>query len=133
MDIAIVAGGSAGIGQSAAVELARRGAGVILTYRSHPDGADEAREQIRGAGGTAVALPLDIGRSETFPAFRDAVAQALQREWGASTFTTLVNNAGIGRSALLPDTTEAMFDELQRVLLKGPYFLTQALLPLLAD
>lgn len=133
MSIAVVVGGSAGIGQSAAVELARRGAGVILTYRSHPEGARETVAAIEESGGTAIALPLDVGRSETFPAFRDSVAAALTETWGAETFDGLVNNAGIGRMAMVEDTTEELFDELSRVLLKGPFFITQALLPLLAD
>ena len=131
MSIAIVAGGSAGIGQSAAIEIARRGSGVILTYRTHPEGAAETIAAIEELGGTAVALPLDVGRSETFPAFREAVQEVLAETWKATGIRYLVNNAGIGRMAMLEDTTEELYDELQRVLLKGPFFLTQALLPLI--
>jgi NAD(P)-dependent dehydrogenase (short-subunit alcohol dehydrogenase family) len=133
MGITVVVGGSAGIGQSAAVEIARRGSGVILTYRTHPEGARETVGAIEELGGTAVALPLDVGRSETFPAFRDAVAGALAETWGVESFDGLVNNAGVGRMAMVEDTTSEMFDELSGVLLKGPFFLTQALLPLLDD
>ncbi|GAA5123852.1 SDR family oxidoreductase [Alloalcanivorax gelatiniphagus] len=133
MSIAIVIGGSAGIGQSAALRLAQQGSGVVLTYRTHLDGAEETVAEIERARGRAVALPLDVGRSETFPAFVDAVRVALRETWGATTFTYLLNNAGIGRMALLEDTTEELYDELQRVLLKGPLFLTQALLPMLED
>ena len=133
MAIAIVVGGSAGIGQSAAIELAKRGVGVILTYRTHPEGAQETLDEIERIGGTAVALPLDIGLSATFPAFRDSVVRALAETWGAETFTYLLNNAGIGKMAMLGDVTEEFYDELHRVLLKGPYFLTQTLLPLIED
>jgi NAD(P)-dependent dehydrogenase (short-subunit alcohol dehydrogenase family) len=133
MSITVVVGGSAGIGQSAAVEIARRGSGVILTYRTHPEGARETVGAIEELGGTAVALPLDVGRSETFPAFRDAVAGALAETWGVEGFDGLVNNAGVGRMAMVEDTTSEMFDELSGVLLKGPFFLTQTLLPLLDD
>jgi NAD(P)-dependent dehydrogenase (short-subunit alcohol dehydrogenase family) len=133
MTIAIVIGGSAGIGQSAAIRLAERGSRVIVTYRTHPEGADDTVAEIERLGGTAVALPLDVGRSETFPAFAESIRVALAQTWQATTFTYLVNNAGVGRMAMVEDTTEELYDELQRVLLKGPFFLTQSLLPLLED
>ncbi len=133
MTVAIVTGGSSGIGKSAAIEIARRGAGVILTYGRNGQGASEAVATIERAGGRAVALSLDVGNSESFPAFRDAVSKALKDTWNTDSFTSLVNNAGIARSALLENTSEEMFDELMRVLFKGPYFLTQTLLPLLED
>jgi NAD(P)-dependent dehydrogenase (short-subunit alcohol dehydrogenase family) len=133
MDVAIITGGTSGIGQSAAVQLAARGTGVILTYRSNPDAAVDTVRRIEKDGGTAVALPLDVGRSETFPAFREAVVAALRDTWGRDTFDFLVNNAGIAEAAPFAETTADMFDRLDRVLLRGPYFLTQTLLPLLAD
>lgn len=133
MDIAIVIGGSAGIGQAAAVEIARRGTGVILTYHRHADGAEETVREIEALGGTAVALPLDVGDVTAFPAFREAVSSALAATWGATTFRFLVNNAGFGAAAPFAETSEELYERLHRVLLKGPYFLTQALLPLLED
>jgi NAD(P)-dependent dehydrogenase (short-subunit alcohol dehydrogenase family) len=133
MTIAIVTGGSSGIGQSAARQIAKRGAGVILTYSKNPSGALETVADIEKDDGKAVALPLDLGRSETFPAFRDAVARALADNWQTDSFDCLVNNAGFGRMAMFEDTSEELFDEFLRVILKGPYFLTQALLPMLAD
>ncbi|WP_199510724.1 SDR family NAD(P)-dependent oxidoreductase [Nucisporomicrobium flavum] len=133
MQIVIVTGASSGIGRSVAVQAARRGTGVILTYNGNERGARETVAAIEADGGTAVALRLDVGRSETFPAFRDEVAGALRDTWRRDSFDHLVNNAGFGRSAPFEDTTEEMFDELMRALLRGPYFLTRALLPLLAD
>ncbi|MFC7906950.1 SDR family NAD(P)-dependent oxidoreductase [Streptomyces nigra] len=133
MKVAIVTGASSGIGQSAAVEIARRGVGVILTYGRNKAGGLETVAAIEKEGGTAVALPLDVGDSGTFPAFRDAVVAALRDTWQRDTFDHLVNNAGIAHTAMFEDTTEDDFDRLMRVLLKGPYFLTQTLLPLLAD
>ena len=133
MKVAIVTGASSGIGQSAAVEIARRGVGVILTYGRNKEGGLETVAAIEKEGGTAVALPLDVGDSGTFPAFRDAVVAALRDTWRRDTFDHLVNNAGIAHTAMFEDTTEDDFDRLMRVLLKGPYFLTQTLLPLLAD
>ncbi|MFF4876662.1 MULTISPECIES: SDR family NAD(P)-dependent oxidoreductase [unclassified Micromonospora] len=133
MRVAIVTGASSGIGQSAAIQLAKRGSGVILTYSNNQPGALETVESIEKEGGTAVALPLDVGRSETFPAFRESVVAALRDTWQRDTFDSLVNNAGFARMALFEDTSEELFDGFMRVLLKGPFFLTQALLPLLAD
>ena len=133
MTVAIVTGASSGIGQSAAVHLAKRGFGVILTYHSNQAGALETAKTIENDSGTAVALPLDAGRAGTFGAFRDDVATALRATWQRDTFDVLVNNAGIAGMAPFADTTEEMFDRLSDVHLKGPYFLTQTLLPLLAD
>jgi len=133
MRVAIVCGGSSGIGQATAVQLAQRGIGVVLTYHGNPAGAQDTVDSIEKEGGTAVALRLDVGRTEEFEAFREQVVAALRETWQRDTFDYLVNNAGFGGAAMFPDTTEELFDRFMRVLLKGPYFLTQTLLPLLAD
>jgi NAD(P)-dependent dehydrogenase (short-subunit alcohol dehydrogenase family) len=133
MEIAVVTGASSGIGQSAAVQLAKRGVGVILTYNGNKEGSLETIADIERDGGSAVALPLDVGRSETFAEFKNTVTRVLADTWGADSFQYLVNNAGFGQMSMFEDTTEELFDTFYRVLLKGPYFLTQALLPLLAD
>jgi NAD(P)-dependent dehydrogenase (short-subunit alcohol dehydrogenase family) len=133
MGVAVVTGASSGIGQSTAIQLARRGNGVILTYHGNHPGALETVAAIEEGGGRAVALRLDVGHSADFPAFRDAVRTALRDTWQRDTFDFLVNNAGFGQMAPFADTTEEMFDGLMRTLLRGPYFLTQTLLPQLAD
>lgn len=133
MQITLVIGGSAGIGQAAAIELARNGAGVIITYRSHPEGAAETVAEIERLGGRAVALPLDVADGAGFAAFRDRVAETLAATWGADRLTALINNAGFGRQATIEETTEDLWDALHAVLLKGPFFLTRALLPLIKD
>lgn len=133
MQVAIVTGGSSGIGQSAAIQIARRGAGVILTYNNNQPGALDTVAAIKAHGGTAVALPLDVGKTETFPAFRESVTAALRGTWHRDTFDFLVNNAGFGQMSLFEDTSEELFDKFVRALLKGPYFLTQTLLRMLGD
>lgn len=131
--IVVVTGASSGIGRGAALEIAARGMGVVATYNARPEGAAQTVADIRENGGTAVALPLDIGRSATFPAFTDALADVLSREWGADRIHALVNNAGFGGGMSFEEMTEDAFDAYYRVLLRGPYFLTQALLPLIED
>jgi len=133
MQVAIVTGASSGIGQNAAIQIARRGIGVLLTYSNNQEGGEETVRLIEEAGGQAIALRLDVGRTETFAAFTEDVREAIETKWNVSSFQYLVNNAGVAESALFADTTEEMFDTLSRVLFKGPYFLTQSLLPLLDD
>lgn len=133
MKITIITGGSRGIGRSAAIECAARGDGVILTYNSHPDGAAEVVREIERAGGKAVALKLDVADVASFPAFRDEVATVLRSIWGRVDFDHLVNNAGYGLFNPIATVTEPEFDGLFAVHLKGPFFLTQALLPVMAE
>lgn len=131
MKIVLVTGGSRGIGASAALRSAQRGMGVILTYNSQPEAARAVVEQIQAGGGKAVALHLDVGDTHTFPAFAGQVAVTLQDIWNVARLDGLVNNAGFGLFNPIKMVTEAQFDSLFNVHLKGPFFLTQALLPLL--
>jgi NAD(P)-dependent dehydrogenase (short-subunit alcohol dehydrogenase family) len=131
--IAVITGGSSGIGQRSAIRVAQRGAGVILTYNSSPDGAQQTVATIEEAGGTAVALALDVGDSGSFGAFAQQVAAELSDRWQRTSFDYLVNNAGFGQMSMFAETTEQLYDRFHRVILRGPFFLTQTLLPLLAD
>lgn len=131
--IAIVTGGSRGLGKSMALHLAAQGTDIILTYRSQAAEAQAVVAQIEALGRRAVALPLDVAVSASFAAFAAQVQAALAQTWQQSRFNYLVNNAGHGASASLMDTTEAQFDALFNVHLKGVFFLTQKLLPLMAD
>ncbi len=131
--IAIVTGGSRGLGRNAALHLARKGVDVILTYHSKQADADSLVAEIAKLGGKAVALQLDVGNSKSFAAFAASIRTALKTNWQRDNFDYLVNNAGVGAHVGFAETTEAQFDELVNVHLKGTFFLTQTLLPLIAD
>ncbi|HET7795518.1 MAG TPA: SDR family oxidoreductase [Rhizobacter sp.] len=131
--IALITGGSRGLGKSAALKLAEQGHDVILTYRRNAAEADAVVAQITQGGRRAAALALDVGDSRSFGDFAAQLRRLLAQRWQREHFDFLVNNAGMGHTASFADTTEAQFDELMNVHLKGPFFLTQALLPLLAD
>ncbi len=131
--IALITGGSRGIGRSSALALAARGHDVIVTYRSAEREADEVVQAIRALDRRALALPLDVADSASFAAFARLLREQLQQTWQRADFDALVNNAGIGGYAPFAQTDQTTFDALVDVHFKGPFFLTQALLPLLAD
>jgi NAD(P)-dependent dehydrogenase (short-subunit alcohol dehydrogenase family) len=131
--IALITGGSRGIGKSIALKLAARGTDIIITYRDNEAAALDVVAQIESFGRQAVALQLDVAKRDRFPAFVADVEAALQRNWKRERFDYLVNNAGTNVFAPFLETTEAAFDELLGTHLKGTFFLSQALVPLLAD
>lgn len=133
MSVIVITGGSRGIGASAAEHCAQKGMGVILTYNSNADAAQAVVRRIESAGGKAVALKLDVADISCFEAFRETLALTLQENWGVSALSGLVNNAGYGLFNPLELVTESQFDGLLNVHLKGPFFLAQALLPLLEE
>ena len=131
--ITLVTGASRGLGRNTALSVARRGGDVVLTYRGGRGDAEAAVAEIAAMGRKAVALQLDTGEVATFAAFADRLRAALRETWGRENFDHLVNNAGHGEYVPFGETTEAQFDGLVDVHLKGVFFLTQAMLPLLAD
>ena len=131
--IALVTGGSRGLGKNMALNLARQGANVIITYRSRRDEAEQAANEIIELGRAASTLQLDVGQSNTFGNFSSRFSEALSDNLNADRFDILVNNAGIIAHEPVTETLEQSFDDLLNVHLKGPYFLTQTLLPLLND
>ena len=131
--IALITGGSRGLGRNTAQHLARSGVDVILTYRNSRAEAEAAVSDIVSTGRHAAALPLDVANSASFVDFAIGLRRLLAEQWGRDRFEFLVNNAGMGIHANFADTTEAQFDELANTHLKGVFFLTQKLLPLLAD
>jgi len=132
--IALVTGGSRGLGRSAVLQLAERGVDAILTYKSNEAEAHAVVRQVEALGRKAVALRLDAGDSKSFAAFAERVKGALAATWQRRDFDYLVNNAGMGVDhATVAETTEEQFDLLMNVHLKGAFFLTQKLLPLIRD
>jgi NAD(P)-dependent dehydrogenase (short-subunit alcohol dehydrogenase family) len=131
--IALVTGGSRGLGRSTALKLAESGVDVILTFNTNQAEAHAVVQQIQAQGRRAVALQLNVGDSKTFDAFAQAVKAALAATWQRERFDHLVNNAGVGAHADFAQTTEAEFDTLFNIHLKGTFFLTQKLLPLIND
>ncbi len=132
--IALVTGGSRGLGKDMALRLAAQGRDVIITYNSKANEAEEVIATIRSMGRMAAALQLNVGRSDSFITFVAQLQEVLTRDFGRDRIDFLVNNAGHGITVpSLADTTEAQFDELMQVHLKGVFFLTQRLLPVLND
>lgn len=131
--IALITGASRGLGRSAALHLAAQGIDVIGTYNSRADEAQNLANELQALGAKAAMLQLDVGHSESFAAFAAQVAQPLQHTFERQRFDFLINNAGIGVHALFSETTAEQFDLLMNVQLKGPFFLTQQLLPLIND
>ena len=130
--IAIITGGSRGIGKAIALRLARSGVDSIITYKSSQAEAGEVAKQIESLGARAVAVQLDVATRDSYMNFA-AVARAALEKLGTTKFDFLVNNAGIGLSQPFAETTEAQFDEMMHVHFRSVFFLSQTLLPLIDD
>lgn len=131
--IALVTGGSRGLGKDMAMSLAKKGLNVILTYNSKKEEAEAVVAEIEQAGQKAAALQLNTGDIKTFDTFFEQVKTVLANTFDTDHFDFLVNNAGIGIHAPFAETTEDQFDTLMNVHFKGVFFLTQKALPLLND
>ncbi len=131
--IALITGSSRGLGRSMALHLADRGTDIVVTYRSRDKEALDVVAAIVAKGRRAVAIQLDVTDSRSFGAFAETLRSELSRTWQRDRFDFLVNNAGTGAHVSFAETTEEQFDELVKVHLKATFFLTQKLLPLLAD
>lgn len=131
--IALVTGGSRGLGKDMALSIARKGFDVILTYRNSEAQANEVVTQIEALGQHAAALQLDMGDIASLDNFMQRVSGVLQNKWNRERFDFLVNNAGMGGTVPFKDVTEQFFDDFLNVHFKGVYFITQKSLPLLND
>lgn len=131
--IALVTGGSRGLGKDSAIQLAKKGFHIILTYQTKKEFADEVVKEIENMGQKAFALPLDISTTAVFNQFANEVKDILDTQFASAKLDALVNNAGIGINQSFETTTEETLDAMTNIHFKGPYFLTQKLLPLLND
>lgn len=131
--IALVTGGSRGLGKDMALSLADKGIDVILTYHTQKEAAEEVVSEIEAKGQKAFALRLNMADVSALDAFMTDVQAALQTHWQTNKFDFLINNAGIGATLPMLQVTEAAFDNLMNIHFKGVYFLTQKSLPHLND
>jgi NAD(P)-dependent dehydrogenase (short-subunit alcohol dehydrogenase family) len=131
--IALVTGGSRGLGRDMALRLAEKGIDVLLTYNSQAGEAQKVAEQIERLGRKAATLQFDAGEIGSFDAFIGKVKETLDKRFGAARLDFLINNAGIGGYKPITEVDEAFFDQLLNIHFKGVYFLTQKMLPLMND
>jgi NAD(P)-dependent dehydrogenase (short-subunit alcohol dehydrogenase family) len=131
--IALVTGASRGLGKDSVIALAKKGFDIILTYQTKKEAADEVVKEIESIGQKAFALSLDIATTAGFDQFVTEVKNVLDTNFNSAKLDTLVNNAGIGINESFETTTEEILDAMTNIHFKGPYFLTQKLLPLLND
>lgn len=131
--IVLVTGGSRGLGKNTALRLAENNIDVIITYNTKEEEALEVVRSLDESGVKAAALQLHVGSINTYDSFSAQLLSLLNKKWDRSSFDFLINNAGIDWAAPFTQTTEEQFDSLMNVHFKGTYFLTQQLLPLIAD
>lgn len=131
--IALVTGGSRGLGKSTVLALAAQGVDVIFTYNSQQADAEAVVAEAEALDVKAAALQLDVGNSKRFGDFAQTLARVLEEKWQRKDFDFLVNNAGIGANAPFAEFTEEQFDLLMNIHLKGTFFLSQKLLPLIKN
>jgi len=131
--IALVTGGSRGLGKNMALAIAGKGLDVIITYNSKKEEADAVVAEIEALGQKAAALQLSVDNADSFDSFFDEVSKTLSTTFDADKIDYLVNNAGVGIHAGFAETTQEQFDALVNIHFKGPFFLSQKALPLLAD
>ncbi|MGL5026064.1 MAG: SDR family NAD(P)-dependent oxidoreductase [Shewanella oncorhynchi] len=131
--IVVITGASRGLGKNTALKLAAQGIDIILTYQTNAAAAAEVVAEIEWLGRKAVALPLDVSDSGSFAEFATQVSTVLAHTWQRESFNYLINNAGIGIHVPMAETSIEQFDTLMNIHVKGPFFLTQTLLPQLMD
>jgi len=131
--IAIVTGGSRGLGRDMVINLAKNGNNIIFSYHRNKVEADKVVAEVSSLGQKAIAYPLDLGTAGSFDSFVNQVREHLLEHEGSPNFDYLINNAGVGLYGSVTETTEEVFDTLMNVHFKGVYFLTQKLLPLIND
>ena len=129
--IALVTGGSRGLGKDMALRLAQSGHHVVITYVSKKEAAGDVVKEIESFGSEALALHFDANNMKALPDFVDEFRQSLQTRWKCTSFDFLVNNAGIGANIPFEKATEEEFDQFMNIHFKSVYFLTQRMLPMM--
>ena len=131
--IALITGGSRGLGKDMAIRLAQAGHDVVVTFVTQKDAAETVVKEIEAMGRQAIALQLDANHIGSLSDFVNEFKKTLQTKWNVASFDFLINNAGIGATIPFEKTTEADFDQFMNIHFKSVYFLTQKLLPLIND
>jgi len=131
--VALVTGGSRGLGKDMCLQLAKKGFDVILTFNSSANEAAKVVDEIVAMGRKARAIQLEVSNSKGFDAFVQHVKSSLKNDFALESIFALVNNAGIASYTSIAETSEEVFDSMVNIHLKAPYFLTQKLLPILSD
>ncbi|MBE4948501.1 SDR family NAD(P)-dependent oxidoreductase [Chryseobacterium culicis] len=131
--IALVTGGSRGLGKNAALKIAQKGLDVVITYKSNKEEADKVVEEIQSMGRKAAAYQLDTKETKSFETFVKTLGDYLEGKTGSRNIDYLVNNAGTALYAPIPDVTEEQLDDMVDIHFKGVFFLTQKLLPFIND
>lgn len=131
--VALITGGSRGLGRDMAIQLAKKDFDVVITYNSNEAAANEVIKEVKALGKQAIALQLDVAKTQTYDAFIHQVKEQVASALGTQQLHALVNNAGTGLHAAFESTTEKEFDDMVNTHLKSAFFLTQKMLPVLAD
>lgn len=131
--VALVTGGSRGLGKDMCLQLAKKGFDIIFTYNNSINEAASVVDEITAMGKKAKAIQLDVTNSKGFDAFVQSVKSSLKNDFAAESIFALVNNAGIAAFTSIAETSEEVFDSMVNIHLKAPYFITQKLLPVISD
>ncbi len=131
--IAIVTGGSRGLGRDMAIQLAKKGLDVVVTYNSRKDAAEEVVSILKSYGVKAALLSLDVSKADSFVNFKAELSNLLVSYFCTDNFDYLINNAGTALHSSFMDTTMPQFDDVVSVHLKAPFFLSQQLLSIMND
>lgn len=131
--VALVTGGSRGLGKNMAIQLAKKGFDIILTYNSNVNEAAKVVDEITAMGKKAKAIQLDVANSKGFDAFVQSVKSSLTNDFKTENLFAIINNAGIGTYTSIAETSEQVFDSMVNIHLKAPYFITQKLLSVICD
>jgi NAD(P)-dependent dehydrogenase (short-subunit alcohol dehydrogenase family) len=131
--IALITGGSRGLGKDMALRIAEKGNHVVITYVSQKEAAEKVVKEIEKMGKQAVALPFDANKISSIKDFVKIFEQTIQKKWNINKFDFLINNAGVGANIPFENATEEDFDRFMNIHFKSVYFLTQQLLPFIND